>query len=469
MLRQSSNLARISHATIQSAARNSLRTSSHAPLLRSRLLAQKVRTYSSNSNPPKKDGHEVESKDKKAPAPSSKSAPGTENLYDGKTPLSKPDENAKSSEEDKFPLEEGMVRLTDEELKELEEMMLWMTKGMGKEQATSLKNSFRDVAKYGIPAELRELLGKHKTRPLTLSETGKVMKMAFQMAKRMADRETSGKTDFQSNESKGAFGGARPPPGGNQNSGKGSNKQDGFKLSDTKIDLSSILLSAFVSYLLYRTVFPGENGKEITYQEFRSKFFDKGLVKKLTVVNKDRVRVDLHTEAAQSMYPDSPLGNPNFHYYFSIGSADSFEQRMENAQNELGIPTAERIPISYASDGSGLAILLSFGPTLLFIGAIWYFSRRASAGAGSNSGIFGMGKSRAKQFNHETDIKVKFKDVAGMDEAKQEIMEFVAFLKTPEQFQRLGAKIPRGAILSGPPGEFSILTFTFPTLHHPCQ
>ena len=73
-------------------------------------------------------------------------------------------------------------------------------------------------------------------------------------------------------------------------------------------------------------------------------------------------------------------------------------------------------------------------------------------GGGGPGGIFGIGKSRAKMFNQETDVKTKFADVAGMDEAKEEIMEFVKFLKTPEKYEKLGAKIPRGAILSGPPG-----------------
>ncbi|KAF8807710.1 ATP-dependent metallopeptidase Hfl [Phlegmacium glaucopus] len=189
------------------------------------------------------------------------------------------------------------------------------------------------------------------------------------------------------------------------------------------------------------------HSKEITWQEFRTAFLDKGLVDSLTVVNKHQVRVKLHSNATGIMHPGNIAGGE---YYFSIGSVEAFERKLDNAQEELGIPSGECIPVSYLDEISSVGALLNFAPTLLLIGVLYWISRRGSGSSGG--GIFSIGKSRAKLFNKDTDVKVKFKDVAGMDEAKEEIMEFVKFLKEPAKYERLGAKIPRGAILSGPPG-----------------
>jgi AFG3 family protein len=229
----------------------------------------------------------------------------------------------------------------------------------------------------------------------------------------------------------------KPPPQGSPNGG---------------FNLNQLGLLASVAAIYYTLSSSGTgSSREITWQEFRTAFLDKGLVDKLVVVNRQKVRVKLHSNATGQMYPAVALSGGE--YYFSIGSVEAFERKLDEAQKELGIPSHERIPVAYHDEISALGTALNFAPTILFAGLLLYMSRRAGGGAGGGpGGIFSIGKSRARLFNKDTDVRVKFKDVAGMDEAKEEIMEFVKFLKEPLIYEKLGAKIPRGAILSGPPG-----------------
>lgn len=226
-----------------------------------------------------------------------------------------------------------------------------------------------------------------------------------------------------------------PPPQNNNN----------FNFNNTQI---AWFTTAALAYFIYSGS-SGPSSREITWQEFRTAFLEKGLVDKLVVVNGHKVRVKLHSNATGTMYPpSSSLGTGEYH--FSIGSIEAFERKLDDAQAELGIPGHERIPVAYHDEMSAFQTALDFAPTVLTIGFLVWLSRRGSSSSGG--GIFSIGKSRAKLYNKDTDVNVKFKDVAGMDEAKEEIMEFVKFLKEPAKYEKLGAKIPRGAILSGPPG-----------------
>ncbi|ORX55457.1 hypothetical protein BCR36DRAFT_186605 [Piromyces finnis] len=144
------------------------------------------------------------------------------------------------------------------------------------------------------------------------------------------------------------------------------------------------------------------------------------------------------------------------HLCFTIGSVESFEKKLEDAQNELGIPSWKKIPVIYSNNKNSSNKFMDLLPTILFFGCIWWASKnsggRSPTTMGPQGGIFGLSRSNARMYNQENKVKVKFKDIAGMNEVKEEIMEFVKILKNPASFELLGAKMPKGAILSGPPG-----------------
>lgn len=183
-------------------------------------------------------------------------------------------------------------------------------------------------------------------------------------------------------------------------------------------------------------------------------------IKKLVLIkNEEVVEITLKPEALQNAKykqeierTSSPLGtNANGpHYKLKIGSIDKFLDKYEELKKN--IPREQQIDLSVEDRVDYTNTILNFGLLFLLIFGFWMLMRRMTGGGGPGGQIFNIGKSKAALFDAENKVKITFADVAGLEEAKEEVKEIVDFLKTPQKFTKLGGKIPKGALLVGPPG-----------------
>ncbi|MFA5245628.1 MAG: ATP-dependent zinc metalloprotease FtsH [Pedobacter sp.] len=221
-----------------------------------------------------------------------------------------------------------------------------------------------------------------------------------------------------------------------------------------------IILGLFVVQYL----FSGNNAKMINYQKFETEMLKPGDVEKLVAYkNGDLYNVDVYIKKDrldQKKYDDvrnkssfnaAPAGPQ---YIFTSATYESFESKVMAAEKDL--PADQRTPIiSESRESPWAGWFMSFIlPVLLLVGFWVFIMKRMGGGAGGGGGgqIFNIGKSKATLFDKESQVTITFNDVAGLEEAKQEVMEIVDFLKNPKKYTNLGGKIPKGALLIGSPG-----------------
>jgi len=222
---------------------------------------------------------------------------------------------------------------------------------------------------------------------------------------------------------------------------------------------------------LYIAVFVGLLGLQFAQSQFGSQTepstfnelsvrIERGHVDRVKVVNSKEVYVfinadslatlDEYAELAKTTLGDAPNQGP--HYVFEM-PAESFDRAMERFYGQH--PEVAEINVEYKDEPNYWGEALAWIVPILLFAAIWFFllRRMGGGGAGGPGGqIFNIGKSRAQMFDADNAVKVTFKDVAGLDGAKDEVLEVVDFLKNPKKYTDLGGKIPKGVLLSGPPG-----------------
>ena len=222
------------------------------------------------------------------------------------------------------------------------------------------------------------------------------------------------------------------------------------------------LYGAIIFALLGMSIFGGGNSwKTLSKTNISNfeQFLNAGDVSEVVVIrNKSSVQVTLKQEALsksehQTISSKNIFGQENSrgpHYQFEVGSLELFEEKLEKARQNGIVFRLEFITV----ENRWIDAIIGFLPIIIIIGVWIFLMRRMSGGGAGGPGgqIFNIGKSKAKLFDKNTDVKTTFIDVAGLEGAKEEIQEIVDFLKNPSKYTKLGGKIPKGALLVGSPG-----------------
>ena len=201
-----------------------------------------------------------------------------------------------------------------------------------------------------------------------------------------------------------------------------------------------------------------QSSKKTTISELQEFLRNGDISKILIITNTRQAKVfltpeaqekEIHSETTQKTVLPTPGENPQ--YVLDYGDLQNFENSINTIKSEYNLETV----VDYDKENNYfMDFILSLLPFVLIIGIWIYLMRRMSGGGGPGGGgqIFNIGKSKAKLFDEKTDTRTSFKDVAGLEGAKEEVQEIVEFLKNPDKYTSLGGKIPKGALLVGPPG-----------------